>query len=100
MQPNRLGRYLRYLREKKGLSTRQLARLLGITQTFISRLELGQRRTNPFKLWQFMKVLDGDFYYALAALCADLGVPEEVASSIAGEAWERINEEIASSGIP
>jgi len=87
----RLGEYLRGLRQRKNLSTRQLAAQAGCSASFITRLESGERGTSLHRLWELVNALDGDFLYALAALCVDEGVPEEVAASVAGKEWEATN---------
>ena len=99
MAESRFGRYLRFLREQKGWTTRVLASQIGCTAAFITQLEQGHRRTTPIRVWQLMQVLGGSFRYALAALCADFGVPEEIAAPIAGEEWTSIPDTI-SSGTP
>ncbi len=86
-----LGEYLRGLRQRKNLSTRQLAAQAGCSASFITRLESGERGTSLHRLWELVNALDGDFLYALAALCVDEGVPEEVAASVAGKEWEATN---------
>ena len=80
---NRLGEYLRHLREKKNLTLRALSIQVGYTDAYINRLELGKRGTSLRRLWELVDALDGDFLYALAALCADEGVPEEIVEQIA-----------------
>ena len=42
---NNFGHYLRYARQRKGLSILDLAAKSGISQSYLSRLELGQRDT-------------------------------------------------------
>ena len=83
MSENRLGTYLRSLREAKGLTLRELSFQVGYTDSFINRLETGKRGTSLKRLWELVKALDGDFFYALAALCADEGLPEEIVEQIA-----------------
>jgi transcriptional regulator with XRE-family HTH domain len=79
---NRLGEYLRYLRTRKGLTLRELSIQVGYTDAYINRLELGKRSTGLRRLWELVNTLDGDYIYALAALCADEGVPEEIVEQI------------------
>lgn len=83
--PNSLGSYLRYLRETQGLTTQDVARKSGVNQSFITRLEIGQRKVTVFRLWQIVRALDGDIRYAIAALAFDLGVPEEEVAPFAGD---------------
>ena len=48
------GAYLRQLREKRGLSQRELAKLVGVQYyTFISQLETGRGRIPPdsYRVW-------------------------------------------------
>jgi len=80
---NRLGEYLRSLREAKGLTLRELSFKVGYTDSFLNRLETGRRRTNLRLVWELVNVLEGDFFQALAALCADEGLPEEIVEQIA-----------------
>lgn len=76
---NRLGEYLRNLRQAKGWSSRQLGRQVGCSHSFITRLETGERLTHLGQLWQIVEILEGDFGQVLFFLCVDSGVPEEVA---------------------
>ena len=78
---NRLGEYLRTLRHRKGLSTRQLATQAKCSASFITLLEQGQRQVRLDRLWQIVEVLEGDFHHALSLLCLDSGIPEEVIQS-------------------
>lgn len=63
------GRYLRELREGKGLSQRQLADLVGTEYyTFVSQLETGRGRIPPekYEVWaQALGVPAQDFVYNL-----------------------------------
>ncbi len=83
MSENRLGSYLRSLREAKGLTLRELSFRVGYTDSFINRLETGKRSTSIQRLWELINALDGDFCHALAALCADEGLPEDIVAQIA-----------------
>jgi transcriptional regulator with XRE-family HTH domain len=68
--------YLRDLREEKEYSTRQLAQLSGCSQSLIAAIENDRRLPGMKRLWQLVRVLDGDFGRALFYLCLDLGIPE------------------------
>lgn len=41
---SRIGEKLRMLRQREGLTTRQLGQMLGIDSTYVVRIENGQRR--------------------------------------------------------
>jgi len=41
---NRVGEKLRVLRQREGLTTRQLGEIIGVDSTYIVRIENGQRR--------------------------------------------------------
>ncbi len=53
------GRWLKRLREKRGLSQRQMAALIGAEYyTFISQIEAGRGRVPPDRYLAWAKVLD------------------------------------------
>jgi len=52
-----LGAYMRQLREAKGLTQRQLAALVGVTDNHISDVENGVRKMSPERYGQFAKIL-------------------------------------------
>lgn len=52
-----LGAYMRQLREAKGLTQRQLAAQVGVTDNHISDIENGVRKMSPERYVQFAKVL-------------------------------------------
>ena len=52
---NKIGSRLRELRKKKGVSQEDLAKLLGVTKSTISKYELGHR---AMSIDQLKKVLD------------------------------------------
>jgi transcriptional regulator with XRE-family HTH domain len=55
------GEWLRYLREQKGLSQRDLAKLVGADYyTFISQLETGRGRVPPDRCEDWAKALGVD----------------------------------------
>lgn len=70
----RLGQYLRELRQRKALTTRQLAALAGCSAPLISRFEKGERHPGLERLSQIVEILDGDFQQALSLLCLDSDV--------------------------
>ena len=76
MSSNRLGQYLRELREEKGLSCAALGRELGFAsgRSYISMLETGARYPNLKLLKRITDALGGDFRYALELLLQDLGL--------------------------
>lgn len=74
--PHYSSTYLRKLREQKGYSTRQLARLSGCSQSLIAAVENDRQLLSMRRLWELVRVLDGDLGQALFYLCLDLGIPE------------------------
>ncbi len=80
---NFLGQYLRSLREQRGLTTRKLSIQIDRTEAYINRIELGKRRTDLGSLFTLVNALDGNFLLALACLCRDEGVPEDMAALVA-----------------
>ncbi len=46
-------RRLREAREEAGFRQTDVARVLGVTQTFVSKVELGERRIDPTELQEF-----------------------------------------------
>lgn len=55
-----LGAYMRTLREAKGLTQRQLAAQVGVTDNHISDIENGVRKMSPERYGQFASVLGVD----------------------------------------
>ena len=54
---------LREAREKAHLSQKQVANLLGITQSFVSKIESGQYRVDVVQLLQFAKLYKKDLKF-------------------------------------
>lgn len=79
---NRLGEYLRSLRQAKGLTTRQLSQVAQCSHSFITLIETGERAPSLGRLWQLVQVLDGDLNEAIFYLCLDVGIPEDVARNV------------------
>jgi transcriptional regulator with XRE-family HTH domain len=52
-----LIRMLRETREAEDVAQTELARTLGITQTFISKVERGERRLDPVELTELLEAL-------------------------------------------
>jgi transcriptional regulator with XRE-family HTH domain len=82
-QSNLLGEYVRSLRERKELPIRKVAAKFDRTDSWLHHLETGKHGTDHKSLYDLVTFLDGDFFYALACLCRDEGVPEQVAKRIA-----------------
>lgn len=57
---HRLGARLRTLREEAGLSQVALAARLGVTQSFVSNIETGERRLDLIELRTVCRALDAD----------------------------------------
>ena len=56
---------LRKARREAKLTQVEAAKRLGITQQFLSRIELGERRIDPVELHEFGKLYGKDFAYFL-----------------------------------
>ncbi len=81
-ESNRLGEYLRLLRERKELPIRKVTAVLDRTDAWLQRIEAGRHGTDLKSLYDLVTLLEGDFFQALACLCRDEGVPEEEAARI------------------
>ena len=53
-----IRRKLITLREKNSLTQRELAKKLSITQSYVSKVESGQRRLDVLELKKYLKVLN------------------------------------------
>lgn len=60
-----LGKRIKYLREKRGLSQKQLAQFLGITNVQLSRYESGDRKPEPETITQFASFFEVTTDYLL-----------------------------------
>lgn len=76
----RLGSYLQTLRQQQRTSIRQLGCQVGLSPSYLSLLERGQRETSLNNLYPLILALKGNFNHALRLLALDAGVPEEVVS--------------------
>ncbi|MCB0165437.1 MAG: helix-turn-helix domain-containing protein [Anaerolineae bacterium] len=85
MKSQKLGDYLRSLRETEGYSTWALAERAECSQSLISAIENGERFPHLLRLWEILKILDGDFRQGLYYLCVDLGIPESDVEGILPE---------------
>ena len=56
-----VGTCLRKHREERELSQRELARLMGKTQSYISKIETGERRLSVVELYNYTLALDGKY---------------------------------------
>ena len=56
-----VGACLRKHREERELSQRELARLMGKTQSYISKIETGERRLSVVELYNYTLALDGKY---------------------------------------
>jgi transcriptional regulator with XRE-family HTH domain len=74
-----LGRALRAARRERGLTLVQLAAAAGLSQPFLSQLELGRARPSMRSLWRIAEAL-GTTQQAL--LAASTGVPEPPAVAV------------------
>ena len=56
---------LKQARKNKGLDQKQVAALLGVSQSYVSKIESGQRRVDIIQLKQFSKVYKKNISYFL-----------------------------------
>ena len=56
-----VGNCLKKHREERQLTQRELARLLGKTQSYVSKTETGERRLSVIELYYYTLALDGEF---------------------------------------
>nr|WP_302597951.1 helix-turn-helix transcriptional regulator [uncultured Cellulosilyticum sp.] len=54
----KLGKKIKAAREAKGLSQKDIARLLGVSDAFISQLENGKKKASVDNVIKLSKVLD------------------------------------------
>ena len=54
-----VGNCLKKHREERELTQRELARLLGKTQSYISKIETGERRLSVVELYNYTMALEG-----------------------------------------
>ena len=73
----RLGTYLRQLREERGFSTHDVARQAGCSPAFLSLIERAKRGVTIEALYPIVRTLNGDMREALKLLALDAGVPKE-----------------------
>ena len=85
---NKIGSRLRELRKKKGVSQEDLAKLLGVTKSTISKYELGHR---AMSIDQLKKVLDF-FGIEYGLFLSDLDDPkyEEWTNYVLDNFWDEI----------
>lgn len=63
-----LGRALRALRDQAGITQEQLAALLGMDATYISRIERGRRGVQWRTVQRFLLALDADLHQLADAM--------------------------------
>jgi transcriptional regulator with XRE-family HTH domain len=61
----RIVEQLKKARERAGLSQEEVAKILGKTQSYISKIEAGQRKINVIQLKGFAKIYKKDISYFL-----------------------------------
>jgi transcriptional regulator with XRE-family HTH domain len=60
-----IGMYLRGRRKLKSMSNTELAKLVGISRTYISELENGHKIVSPTRLKLICDAIDADYQYCL-----------------------------------
>lgn len=65
-----IRRKLIILREKNSLTQRELAKKLSITQSYVSKVESGQRRLDVLELKKYLKVLN----YSIEQFLSELDI--------------------------
>ena len=87
-----IGKTARFLREKKGLSQRQAADALGITQVHLSNIENNKSQPSPNLLDRYRELWGVDLYVLAWCLHGDTSrLPEAVRKPMhqLAEAWKR-----------
>jgi transcriptional regulator with XRE-family HTH domain len=87
-----LGKTARYLRERKGLSQRETADALGITQVHLSNIENNKALPSPALLARYRELWCVDLYVLAWCLHGDSSLlPEAVRAPMRelAEAWRR-----------
>ncbi len=74
---NRMGKYIEKLRKKKGLTQRELANLLGISNTAISKWECDCNLPDISMLGPLSKVLDADIMVLLGYLNSNQNISND-----------------------
>jgi transcriptional regulator with XRE-family HTH domain/Zn-dependent peptidase ImmA (M78 family) len=83
-----LGRRLARLRDAAGLTQRELARRMDLTQSALSRIESGQRRLSAAQVSQLARILAIDPGVLLEADPADAGSPYAAEVQSPQEPWD------------
>jgi transcriptional regulator with XRE-family HTH domain len=68
-----LGRALRSLRDRAGITQEQLAALLEMDATYISRIERGRRGVQWLTVQRFLRALDSDLHQLANAITEGQG---------------------------
>lgn len=66
-----LQKTLVHMRVQAGLTQRQLAAKLGVVRSFVSRVEVGERRLDLVEFWHYARVCGQDAGEAAKALMQD-----------------------------
>lgn len=72
-----LGRALRILRDRAGVTQEQLAALLEMDATYISRIERGRRGVQWLTVQRFLRALDADLHQLADAITKAKGSDAE-----------------------
>lgn len=76
----RVGAYIQELRQQHGLSIRKLGDEAGLSPSYVSLIERGEREVSIQNLYPIVQALGGDFGSAMRLLAIDAGIPEEAVS--------------------
>jgi transcriptional regulator with XRE-family HTH domain len=88
----RVGKTARYLRDCKGLSQREAAEALGITQVHLSNIENNKSHPSPELLARYRELWDVDLYVLAWCLNGDetrLPAPVRRSMQQLAKAWRR-----------
>lgn len=72
----KVGTYLRQLRQQRQISIRRLGGQIGVSPAYLSLIERGRREAAVHVLYPIVHSLNGDFAHVLRLLAIDAGVPE------------------------
>jgi len=80
MNENKIGEKLRYLRKAKGLTTQEVADIINVSQSYISRFENGRAIPDIDMLDHLLKALDSNLSTFFSSDIDEL--PEDIISLV------------------